>query len=72
MIKKLIHDDDREADLQKILSAIMSISVTDTGDRGTGAKCPFCLSDCAWNDSMEDFKHEPDCVYLIAKDLKRR
>lgn len=45
------------------------MNVESTGDYGMGGQCPFCLKDCRWNDELDKIKHEPDCIYLIAKDL---
>lgn len=72
----MIHDETREADVQKICSAILdtgvNMDVDIPGDYGVGIECPFCHINGYYNDSMADIIHEPDCVYLIAKNLTTR
>jgi hypothetical protein len=66
---ELIHDSQREKDVQNLCNAILYIGITSTGDYGSGGECPFCLTDCRWDASMDEFTHKPDCAYLIAKDI---
>ncbi len=64
------HDKERENDLQRLCLAVLTSSVRNTGDSGTGAECPFCYKNCSWNaDSVCDIEHELNCAVLIAKDL---
>ena len=62
-------DEQREKDIQTICNGILNMCVKSTGDYGMGGECPFCGIDCRWNDSLDCIKHEPDCIYLIAKDV---
>ena len=59
----------REKDIQTLCSAILDMCVQSTGDYGMGGECPFCLKGCRWDDSLSHIKHDPNCAYLIAKDL---
>lgn len=61
--------DEREKDIQKVCRGVMDTSIRNTGDYGMGGECPFCYAGCRWDDGLYSFKHEPDCIYLIAKDL---
>lgn len=68
----MIHDEQREKDVQDLCSGVLDSSVQSTGDYGSGGECPFCGKDCCWDASLSDVKHEPDCIYLIAKDLSTK
>lgn len=61
--------DAREKDIQAICTAILDFGIQDTGDYGSGGRCPFCYIDCNWNAEMKEIEHSANCVYLIAKDL---
>lgn len=60
----------REEDIETVCNHIIIMNIQDTGDSGTGGQCPFCYKECyyAAND-VSEINHEPDCIYLIAKDL---
>ena len=61
---------EREKDIQTVCNSIINSGVRYTGDAGSGAECPFCYKSCRWDEnSLNEVEHEPDCVYLIAKDL---
>ncbi len=62
--------DKREQDIQAMCVAILGFSVESTGDSGPGGMCPFCCVPCSWNASLSEIRHAPECVYLIAKDLR--
>jgi len=61
--------DAREEDIQTVCRGVLMVGIVSTGDYGPGGQCPFCYTPCGWNDSMGDFKHSDDCIYVIAKDL---
>ena len=62
-------DEQREKDIQKICNGILTMCVQSTGDYGMGGECPFCRKDCRWDASLDEIEHEPDCIFLIAKDV---
>ncbi len=69
---------DREKDIIKLCDAVLNIS-TDFYDNPNGAyesTCMFCRkkvkkggNEGCIQASMDEIKHEPNCAYLIAKDL---
>jgi len=61
--------DQREKDIQTVCRGVIDSGIDSTGDYGPGGQCPYCFTPCSWNDSMDDFKHKDDCIYVIAKDL---
>ena len=65
----MIHDEQREKDLQSVCNGILNSNVRNTGDSGSGGECPYCYIDCGWDAELSDIKHERNCIYLIAKDL---
>jgi hypothetical protein len=63
-------DEQREKDIRAVCEKVVSLNIKDTGDYGSGGECPLCGMSCLWNAfSVSDIQHEPDCIYLIAKDL---
>ena len=65
-------DHQREEQIKKMRDSILNMCVQSTGDSGMGGECPFCGNSCKWDDSLFDIEHEPDCVFLIARDLKTK
>jgi hypothetical protein len=66
----LEHTEEREKDLQTICSHILNSYVEDTGDYASGGRCPYCFKPCQWDaPNLDVVEHEPNCIYLIAKDL---
>lgn len=61
--------DQREEDIQKMCIGILHKSINSTGDYGSGGECPFCFVGCSWDADISQVKHDPECIYLIAKDL---
>lgn len=53
-----ILDEQREKDIQAMCDGILNMY-----------RCPLCHAECCWDDSLDNIVHEPDCIYLIAKDL---
>lgn len=66
-MKKLNHDEAREKDVQALCKGVLEKEIHDADD--SGSWCPFCLANCHWRDTMDMVNHEPNCIYLIAKDL---
>lgn len=62
-------DEQREKDIQSVCQAILNKDIDSTGDYGPGGQCPFCYAPCGWNCTIDEIGHNPDCAYLIAKDL---
>lgn len=69
--------DQREKDIQALCTAIlyMSANYWDNPNGGYESSCPFCRTKESrggggdiWA-SMSELDHNPDCPYLIAKDL---
>lgn len=64
--------DQRENDIQELCKQVLETAPHYSSSTGLTAKensCPFCLEDGYWNEEMSDIKHDPNCAYLIAKDL---
>ena len=57
--------------IEKILDHILNSCPASTGDNGKGGECPYCGSDGWLEEKLENIEHYPDCIYLIAKDLKK-
>lgn len=56
--------------IEKVLNAVVSMSVQNTGDSGSGACCPFCLKDCRWDaGQVSEIEHEEGCIVLTANEL---
>lgn len=54
--------------LQKIAEGVLK---TESCDSERGGRCPFCYADKGFEYlQMDDYDHEPDCIYLLAKKLK--
>lgn len=75
---KVIHDENREKDLQRVCEAVLDISPIcyDNPNGAYETMCPFCYveehREGNHNNifaSMIELNHKPDCIYLIAKDL---
>lgn len=64
-------DEQREANIVDLCEGVVFSSVQSTGDYRSGGQCPFCKANCCWNDILADVIHQPDCIYLIAKELLR-
>ncbi|MFA6278447.1 MAG: hypothetical protein WC622_17000 [Pedobacter sp.] len=58
----------REKDIQALCNAVLEVSLISGGN--CPDYCPFCIKDAKWNECMNNMNHEPDCAYLIAKDLQ--
>ena len=60
----------REKDIQELCKQVKNASVLpESGDCGY-TMCPFCYAYGPWNaDTVDEIQHDPDCAYLIAKDL---
>lgn len=72
----LSKQDGREKDIQKLCEGILGVSPDfyDNPNGGYEYSCPFCLNWESFGNvfggvTMKDVKHDPDCPYLIAKDL---
>jgi len=63
----ILHERDKK--IEKMCEDILIQPKINTGDYGPGGECPFCHEICSWHESMSDIIHEPDCAYIIAKDL---
>ena len=62
--------ENREKDIQRICNHILDSSPDYTGDYGTGTQCGYCLNMSAYYEQpLDEMEHEPDCIYLVAKDL---
>jgi hypothetical protein len=73
------HDENREAELQRLLSAILEDGRAEFRDDDYGPyrySCPFCykeVNESAFTrglDAMRFITHDVDCAYLIARDLR--
>jgi hypothetical protein len=65
------HSEEREKDLQKLCKAILddNYSRYHENDRdGEYWECPFCGNESS-KPTLEEMPHNPNCAYLIAKDL---
>ena len=61
----------REKDIQKlccgVLDATPNVQYTHNGDY---SQCPFCSVEVRYEEyDISKLSHNPDCAYLIAKDL---
>jgi len=75
---KVEHTELREKDVQKLCAAVLNTSpiCLDNPNGAYETSCPFC-DDTEHRGGgkgpfwakMSDLNHEPDCAYLIAKDL---
>lgn len=52
----------RENDIQELCKQVLNINIVDGGGDYGNDHCAFCLKD-------DHLGHEPNCAYLIAKDL---
>ncbi len=57
---------------EKVELLIENIIAMDTeySSQHDGYICPFCYEECLSGD-MEDIKHDQDCTYLLAKEVKK-
>lgn len=77
-----VNDEQRERDIQSLCQAVLSIEphCWDNPNGPYETRCPFCTAEenrggqnpSGCYASMKELKHEPDCVYLVAKDLSTR
>ena len=67
------HDENREAEVQKLCKEILSFSAEHDGcDNSYDTEhwfCPFCISKNYESSRLSKFNHDIGCAYLIAKDL---
>ena len=72
-----VHSPEREIDVQKLCDAVLDVSPKfwDNPNGAYETTCPFCdATDYRGGGgnimaSMSELDHEPNCAYLIAKDL---
>lgn len=60
----------REDDIQELCRQVLNATLEVNSD--WEAFCPFCGNsgfNVLYVDEIKDIKHEPNCAYLIAKDL---
>lgn len=72
MSKKVIHTDDREKELQLLVTGVLNASVNSwyNPNGADESTCPFCSSTVYFAQAeMNEIKHRNNCAYLIAKDL---
>lgn len=68
------HDIKREMQVQELCKAVLEVSAIHFDDPNGPylSECPFCYSNVHEEPvfaEMSDIQHEPNCAYLIAKDL---
>ncbi len=76
MYNNIIHDKNRESDLQQMAKGILNTSPKfwDNPNGAYESECPFCNAieygsgEICWY-YMHQIEHKQDCCYLIAKDL---
>ena len=60
---------DREKDIQELCKQVIDCAVIpERGDCGY-TMCPICRESGPWDGEIEEIEHDPNCAYLIAKDL---
>jgi hypothetical protein len=73
------HDENREREVQNICTEILnqSIEFYDNPNGPYEFSCPFCCRKLTGGRDLykkgvklAEIKHSPNCIYLIAKDLK--
>ncbi len=69
MNDEINHDEQREADVQKVCKQLLNIMV-DANEHEDWSFCPVCYKNSNYCDfNVLKIKHKPTCAVLIAKDL---
>lgn len=61
----------REKDIQELCRQVLKETYPNYNDSDGFISCPFCSED-SYDNEMSDIEHEPNCAYLIAKDLSTK
>ena len=62
----------REKEIHQVLTSVADASAVNyyNSHGPDESRCPFCYESCYEADAdMDEIDHDPNCIYLIAKDL---